>query len=69
MADHDVLVFLLALATLLGSARLLGELARAAGMPLVVGEIAAASSSDRPSWGESRRARGRGCSRSAPPSR
>jgi Kef-type K+ transport system membrane component KefB/mannitol/fructose-specific phosphotransferase system IIA component (Ntr-type) len=41
MADHDVLVFLLALATLLGSARLLGELARAAGMPLVVGEIAA----------------------------
>ena len=37
----DVLVFLLSLATLLASARLLGELARAAGLPLVVGEIGA----------------------------
>ena len=41
MTDHDVLVFLLALATLLASARLLGELARAMHMPLVVGEMAA----------------------------
>jgi Kef-type K+ transport system membrane component KefB/mannitol/fructose-specific phosphotransferase system IIA component (Ntr-type) len=41
MTDHDVLVFLLSLATLLASARLLGELARALQMPLVVGEIAA----------------------------
>src|SRR5579883_3302520 len=41
MADHDTLVFLLALALLLGAARLLGEAARAAGLPLVVGEIAA----------------------------
>lgn len=41
MADHDTLVFLLALAILLGTARLFGELARAAGMPLVVGEIGA----------------------------
>jgi Kef-type K+ transport system membrane component KefB/mannitol/fructose-specific phosphotransferase system IIA component (Ntr-type) len=39
--DHDVLVFLLALAALLASARLLGELARAVGLPLVVGEIVA----------------------------
>ena len=41
MTDHDVLVFLLALAALLASARLLGELARALKMPLVVGEMAA----------------------------
>jgi Kef-type K+ transport system membrane component KefB/mannitol/fructose-specific phosphotransferase system IIA component (Ntr-type) len=41
MTDHDVLVFLLALATLLASARVLGELGRAIGMPLVVGEMAA----------------------------
>jgi Kef-type K+ transport system membrane component KefB/mannitol/fructose-specific phosphotransferase system IIA component (Ntr-type) len=41
VTDHDVLVFLLALAVLLGSARLLGELARAIGLPLVVGEIVA----------------------------
>jgi len=41
MTDHDVLVFLLALAALLASARLLGELARAVGLPLVVGEITA----------------------------
>jgi Kef-type K+ transport system membrane component KefB/mannitol/fructose-specific phosphotransferase system IIA component (Ntr-type) len=39
--DHDVVVFLLALAVLLGAARLLGELGRMAGLPLVVGEIAA----------------------------
>ena len=36
-----MLVFLLSLATLLAAARLLGELARALGMPLVVGEISA----------------------------
>jgi Kef-type K+ transport system membrane component KefB/mannitol/fructose-specific phosphotransferase system IIA component (Ntr-type) len=41
MSDHDVLVFLLALSALLASARLLGELARALKMPLVVGEMAA----------------------------
>jgi Kef-type K+ transport system membrane component KefB/mannitol/fructose-specific phosphotransferase system IIA component (Ntr-type) len=41
MTDHDVLVFLLALGALLASARLCGELARAIGLPLVVGEIAA----------------------------
>jgi len=37
---NDALVFLLSLAALLGVARLLGELARWAGLPLVVGEIA-----------------------------
>jgi Kef-type K+ transport system membrane component KefB/mannitol/fructose-specific phosphotransferase system IIA component (Ntr-type) len=36
---HDALVFLLSLATLLGVARLLGELARGLGLPLVVGEL------------------------------
>ena len=41
MTDHDVLVFLLALAALLASARVLGELGRALGLPLVVGEIGA----------------------------
>ncbi len=41
MTEHDVLVFLLSIAALLGSARLLGELSRAVGLPLVVGEIAA----------------------------
>ena len=41
MTDHDVLVFLLALAAMLGLARLLGEIARVAGLPLVVGELAA----------------------------
>lgn len=41
MHEHDALVFLLALAVLLGGARLLGELGRALGLPLVVGEIAA----------------------------
>jgi Kef-type K+ transport system membrane component KefB/mannitol/fructose-specific phosphotransferase system IIA component (Ntr-type) len=41
MTDHDVLVFLLGLATLLASARLLGEAARALRMPLVVGEMVA----------------------------
>jgi Kef-type K+ transport system membrane component KefB/mannitol/fructose-specific phosphotransferase system IIA component (Ntr-type) len=39
VTDHDVLVFLLALAALLASARLLGELGRAVGLPLVAGEI------------------------------
>ena len=41
MTDHDVLVFLLALAALLASARVLGELGRALGLPLVAGEIGA----------------------------
>jgi Kef-type K+ transport system membrane component KefB/mannitol/fructose-specific phosphotransferase system IIA component (Ntr-type) len=41
MTDHDVLVFLLALAALLASARVLGEIARWLGLPLVGGEIAA----------------------------
>ncbi|HEV3191036.1 MAG TPA: cation:proton antiporter [Polyangiaceae bacterium] len=41
MTDHDVLVFLLALASMLGLSRLLGEIARVAGLPLVVGELAA----------------------------
>jgi Kef-type K+ transport system membrane component KefB/mannitol/fructose-specific phosphotransferase system IIA component (Ntr-type) len=37
--DRDVVVFLLALAVLLGAARLLGELGRLAGLPRVVGEV------------------------------
>jgi Kef-type K+ transport system membrane component KefB/mannitol/fructose-specific phosphotransferase system IIA component (Ntr-type) len=41
VTEHDVLTFLLSLATLLATARLLGEIARAAGLPLVVGEILA----------------------------
>ena len=41
MTEHDTLIFLLSLATLLGVARLLGELARTVGLPLVVGEITA----------------------------
>ena len=41
MTEHNALVFLLSLAVLLGGARLLGELARAVGLPLVVGEILA----------------------------
>src|ERR1019366_2663207 len=41
MTEHDTLVFLLSLAAMLASARVLGELARWLGMPLVVGEIAA----------------------------
>jgi Kef-type K+ transport system membrane component KefB/mannitol/fructose-specific phosphotransferase system IIA component (Ntr-type) len=41
MKEHDALVFLLALAAMLGSARLLGELSRSLGLPLVVGELAA----------------------------
>ena len=36
---HDILVFLLSLALLLGGARLLGEAARRLGFPAVVGEI------------------------------
>jgi Kef-type K+ transport system membrane component KefB/mannitol/fructose-specific phosphotransferase system IIA component (Ntr-type) len=36
---HEALVFLLSLATLLGVARLLGEVARSLGLPLVVGEL------------------------------
>lgn len=39
MHGNEVLVFLLSLATLLGGARLLGELARKFGLPAVVGEI------------------------------
>ena len=38
---HDLLLFLLGLAVLLGSARLLGEAARRLGFPAVVGEITA----------------------------
>ena len=41
MTEHDAVFFLLALGVLLASARLLGELARYVGMPLVVGELAA----------------------------
>jgi Kef-type K+ transport system membrane component KefB/mannitol/fructose-specific phosphotransferase system IIA component (Ntr-type) len=41
MTEHDSLVFLLSLGVMLASARLLGELARWLGMPMVVGEIAA----------------------------
>ena len=41
MTEQDAIVFLVALAVLLGMARLLGELARAVGMPLVVGELLA----------------------------
>jgi Kef-type K+ transport system membrane component KefB/mannitol/fructose-specific phosphotransferase system IIA component (Ntr-type) len=41
VTEHDTLVFLLSLAALLTSARLLGELARRLGLPLVVGEISA----------------------------
>lgn len=41
MHEHDALVFLLSLALLLGVARGLGEVARAIGLPMVVGEIIA----------------------------
>src|SRR5688572_8589278 len=42
MADeHHALFFLLGLAALLGAARLMGELGRRFGLPLVVGEILA----------------------------
>jgi Kef-type K+ transport system membrane component KefB/mannitol/fructose-specific phosphotransferase system IIA component (Ntr-type) len=41
MTEHDSLVFLLSLGVMLASARVLGELARWLGMPMVVGEIAA----------------------------
>jgi Kef-type K+ transport system membrane component KefB len=40
MHEHDVLVFLLSLAVLLSTARLLGELARRLGFPLIFGELA-----------------------------
>jgi len=40
MQEHDVLVFLLSLAVLLSAARVLGELARRLGLPLVFGELA-----------------------------
>lgn len=40
MHEQDVLVFLLSLAVLLSAARLLGELARRLGFPLVFGELA-----------------------------
>src|SRR5579871_6146851 len=40
MHEHEALVFLLSLAVLLSSARLLGELARRLGFPLVFGELA-----------------------------
>lgn len=41
MNEHDGVVFLLSLAALLGTARLLGELARALALPAVVGELTA----------------------------
>jgi Kef-type K+ transport system membrane component KefB/mannitol/fructose-specific phosphotransferase system IIA component (Ntr-type) len=41
LTENDVLVFLLSLGVLLGTAKLFGEIARAASLPLVVGEIAA----------------------------
>jgi Kef-type K+ transport system membrane component KefB/mannitol/fructose-specific phosphotransferase system IIA component (Ntr-type) len=40
MREHDVLVFFLSLAVLLSTARLLGEVARRVGFPLVFGELA-----------------------------
>src|SRR5579871_2712442 len=40
MHEHEALVFMLSLAVLLSSARLLGELARRLGFPLVFGELA-----------------------------
>src|SRR5580704_15946733 len=40
MHESDLLVFLLSLAVLLSAARLLGELARRMGLPLVFGELA-----------------------------
>jgi Kef-type K+ transport system membrane component KefB/mannitol/fructose-specific phosphotransferase system IIA component (Ntr-type) len=40
VGEHQVLVFLLSLAVLLSSARLLGEFARRLGFPLVFGELA-----------------------------
>jgi Kef-type K+ transport system membrane component KefB/mannitol/fructose-specific phosphotransferase system IIA component (Ntr-type) len=39
VTENDTIVFLLSIATLLGVARLLGELARAYGLPAVVGEL------------------------------
>jgi len=41
VSEHDSVVFLLSIATLLGVARLLGELARVLGLPAVVGELTA----------------------------
>jgi Kef-type K+ transport system membrane component KefB/mannitol/fructose-specific phosphotransferase system IIA component (Ntr-type) len=41
MHENDVVVFLLSLAVLLSAARLLGEMARRVGLPLVFGELAA----------------------------
>jgi len=40
MHEHDALVFLLSLAVLLSAARLLGEISRRLGFPLVFGELA-----------------------------
>jgi Kef-type K+ transport system membrane component KefB/mannitol/fructose-specific phosphotransferase system IIA component (Ntr-type) len=41
MGEHDIFLFLLSLASLLTCARLLGEIARRIGLPLVVGELLA----------------------------
>jgi Kef-type K+ transport system membrane component KefB/mannitol/fructose-specific phosphotransferase system IIA component len=41
MDDRSALIFLLSLALLLGVSRLLGELARSIGLPLIVGELGA----------------------------
>ncbi len=40
MREHELLVFLLSLAVLLSAARLLGEIARRLGFPLIFGELA-----------------------------
>jgi Kef-type K+ transport system membrane component KefB/mannitol/fructose-specific phosphotransferase system IIA component (Ntr-type) len=40
MREHDLLVFLLSLAVLLSTARVLGEVARRLGFPLIFGELA-----------------------------
>src|SRR5260370_42329242 len=40
MHEQDVLIFLLSLAVLLSAARVLGELARRLGFPLIFGELA-----------------------------
>jgi Kef-type K+ transport system membrane component KefB len=50
LAPHDVMVVFLALAALLASAKLAGELAKKLGQPLVLGEIVAGILLGRPYW-------------------
>lgn len=50
MHESDVLVFLLSLAVLLSAARLLEELARRLGFPLVFGELASGGLLRRGAW-------------------